>query len=381
MRIIAMGISIAAWIVAAPVATAQQRWIVDDKPILDVRGVNDAGAIVFGSANWATRLPNGTVVIADASGPAVHFIDAAGKLIKSVGRSGQGPGDFRTVTWVGHCAADSVFAWDFAQMRVTTYDVAGNLGRTFAFGTRGGANTSTSCNPRGMLFAFAAPHRLPPRTPPDPNAKYVIVGAAATPVVVAVGGDTIIKLGEVPYGEMLSGMVNGRAGGLQRPLGGTTAYALGVDRLYIGITDSSSVAIYGLDGKRTGTIPVPMADRSPTAEQYAAAAEIPLAIVPAPMRDAYRAFVLSAPPPSRLPPFSKLFVDAANLLWVQVSSPGEKSTRFRVFGADGKAAAQVEIGANVEVFEIGTGYLLGARTDADDEPHLTVYKLTRSGRP
>lgn len=366
--------------IAGPPLAAQARWIVEPQPILDIKGVDDAGTMVFGAASWATRLRNGTVVIADASGPAVHFVGPNGKLLKSTGRSGQGPGDFRTVTWVAQCGEQSVHAWDFPQMRVTTYDETGNMKRSFPFGTRGGANTFSSCNTRGMFFAFITPRRLPPPTPPDPNARYTIIGSAATPVVVGTAGDTVLKLAEVPYGEMLAGMIGGRAGGMQRPLGSTTTFALGADRLYIGITDSASVMVFALDGKRIGTIAVPSTARAPTAEQYAAATEIPIAIVPAQIRDAYRTFVASASPPPRLPPFTSLFVDPAGMLWVQTSVPGDGDTRFLVYGRDGQLVASVAMPALASVFEVGADYVLGARADTDDEPHLMVYRL-RKGRP
>lgn len=367
---------------AAVAPEAQPRWTVDAKPTFDITGANDAGGVLFGSVSWATRLKNGTIVVADASGPAVHFIGANGKLIKSSGRRGEGPGDFRTVTWVSPCGSDGVYAWDFAKTQITTYDEVGAMKKSFPFGTRGGANTSGSCNQRGMLFAFASPHRMPAKTPPDPNATYAIVGAAASPVVMSTAGDTIMRLPEVPYGEMLSGMVQGRAGGLPRPLGSTTTFALGEQNLFIGITDSAAVFVYSLDGKRVGTIPVSGAGKAPSAQQYATAAEIPLSIVPAQMRDDYRKFVLGVPPPSRLSPFSQLFVDAAGLLWVQTSSPGEAETRFRIFTTSGTPIAQATVPASITIFEIGTDYLLGTRPDADDEPHLIVYRLKRSeGRP
>lgn len=191
----------------------------------------------------------------------------------------------------------------------------------------------------------------------------------------------MLKLGEVPFGEMLAGMIGGRAGGLPRPLGSPTAFALGADRLYLGITDSASVAVFSLDGKRAGTIPITGAARAPTSEEYAAAAEIPLAIYPAQMRDAARKFILGAPAPDRMPSFSKFLIDPASQLWVQTSSQGERETRFRVFAADGRAIASLAIAADLNVFEVGADYVLGARIDADDEPHLTVYKLNRASRP
>jgi hypothetical protein len=360
-------------------AGAQARWTVDPKPILDLKGVDDAGNVVFGTASWATRLRNGTIVIADASGPAVHFIDAKGKLVRSNGRSGQGPGDFRTVTWVSQCGEGIVYAWDFAQMRITTYDDAGTMKTTLPFGIRGGAQTFTSCNRKGMLMAVSAPRRLPPPAPPEPGATYGIISIAITPVIMSTGGDTLARLPEVPFGEILSGM-NGRGGGgMPRPLGATTSYALGADRAYVGVTDSGAVATYSLDGKRTGTISIGLPARAPTREQYEHAADITLGMVPAQMRAQARTWVLGIPMPAKAPSFTGLFVDPTGLLWAVTSLPGDRDTQFRVFGTDGRAVATVSVPANLNVFEVGNDYILGGRVDANEEPFVTVYRLTRAG--
>lgn len=355
--------------------TAAQQWTVDPKPILDLKGVNEAGTIVFGTASWATRLRNGTVVIADATAPAVHFIAASGKLIRTAGRSGQGPGDFRTVTWVGQCGNGVVYAWDFAQMRITTYDDTGTVQRTFAFGTRGGPQTSTTCNADGTLVQFGAVRRVAPAAPPDPNAGYVIMGMAGAPMLIGSKGDTLVTLPDVPFVEYVG---TGRGGGaVPRPLGPVTPVALGSDRFYEGRPDSSLIAVFSLDGRRTGSIALRVTPRAPTAEEYAKAADVVLAMVPAQSRERARIPVMAAPLPSRLPTPSGVLVDPSGVVWAVLTSPGGPDTRLRALRSDGSHAADVTVPINVTVFEVGVDYILGAYTDADDEPHVVVFRLRR----
>lgn len=355
--------------------SAQPRWTVDPKPILDIKGVNDAGAIVFGTANWATRMANGTIVIADGATPAVQFIDGTGKPIKSAGRSGQGPGDFRALTWIAQCAKDTVFAWDFAQMRITTYDAAGMMLRTFPFGVPGGPQFQSSCNTSGMMALFGSPRRVPPSTPPDPNAGYAIMSMAATAMIIGPKGDTMAKLGEIPLVDYIG---SGRGGGaMPRPLGPATAVAVGTNRVYVSRGDSSAIAVYALDGKRTGSIPLRVPDRTPTAAQYARAAEVILAMAPAASRERARVPVMAAPIPSKLPLVTGLFIDPAGLVWALLSSPGDSDTRLRAFRADGTAVADATLPVNLNVFEIGADYILGSHSDVDDETHVVVYRLRR----
>ncbi len=367
--------------VAAPAALAAQQWAVDPKPSVELKGVNDAGVILFGSANWATRLANGTVVVADASGPALHFIDAAGKLVKSTGRAGQGPGDFRTVTWVAKCGAEGIVAWDFPQTRATSYDDAGTMRRTFPLGGRGGAQTASSCNEKGLFVQMGNARRLPFRTPPDPALGYFFIQMAAAPQLVGTAGDTAATLPEVPFGEMVGGNMGGRgSGGMPRPIGAQTAFALAADRLYVGLADSSAIAVFGLDGKRTGTIAVQAPPRATTRAHYERASEISLSMVPAQMRDGARKWVLAIPMPEKLPPFTGLFVDPGGALWVVLSAPGDPDTRLRGYSADGRVVANLSLPVNLNVFEVGANYVLGAREDADGEQYLSVYSYKRAPR-
>jgi hypothetical protein len=377
MRRIALGLIGLAF--CADVVTAQARWTVDAKPMLDLKGTSDAGGVIFGAAQSATRLRNGTIVVADPSGPAVHFLDATGKVIKSNGRSGQGPGDFRTVTWVSQCGEGGVYAWDWAQSRITTYDQTGAMKTTFTFGGRGGPQTQTSCNQKGMLVATSAMRRVDPPTPQDPAAGYRIMGMAAIPVVMASAGDTVARLPELQFVEMLGGM-NGRGGGaIPRPLGTSVTFALSADRAYVGISDSASIGVYTLDGKRVGAVAVGAQSATPTAAQYERAADITLAMVPSQMRAQARTWVLGIPMPAKAPSHSGMVVDPSGLLWVVLSMPGDADTRLRAFGMDGRAVANVTVPVSLTVFEIGTDYILGAREDADGEQRITLYKLNRTG--
>ncbi len=363
---------------AAPALLSAQQWMVEPKPLLELRGVTDAGSILFGSVNWATRLPNGSVVVADASGPALHFIDAAGKLIKSAGRAGQGPGDFRTVTWVAKCGAEGIVAWDFAQTRATVYDDAGTMRRTFALGGRGGAQTSSSCNDRGQFVQMGGFRRVAPPTPPDQALGYSFLQFFASPQIVGTRSDTLAALAEVPVGEMVAGNMGGRgSGGMPRPIGAQTAFALSADRLYVGIADSSLIAVFGLDGKRLATITVHVPPRATTRANYERAAEISLSMVPTQMRDGARKWVLAIPMPMKLPPFTGLYVDPVGALWVVLSAPGDADTRLRSYATDGRVLGNITIPVNLNVFEVGANYVLGAREDANGEQYVSIYSFQR----
>ena len=81
--------------------------------------------------------------------------------------------------------------------------------------------------------------------------------------------------------------------------------------------------------------------------------------------------------PKELPPYSALFVDPAQLLWVVVSARGDPDTRFQILRADGTAVANVRVPIGMTVFEIGSDYILGGYEDGDGEPHVALFRLHR----
>ena len=91
---------------ALPITTlsAQAMWTVDiTKPILDVRGLAADGSVNFNVPGGATRLSNGSILLADREAYAVRLFDVSGKLVKTIGRRGQGPNEFRDLYWGGGC--------------------------------------------------------------------------------------------------------------------------------------------------------------------------------------------------------------------------------------------------------------------------------------
>jgi hypothetical protein len=354
---------------------AQARWTVDAKPLLDMKGVDEGGTLTFASVTWATRLSNGTVVVADATGPALHFVDTQGRVRKSAGKSGQGPGDFRTVTWVGKCGGGGIFAWDFPQRRMSLFDEGGTYQSSFTF-AGGQVQTTTSCNDAGALLSLGGGRRLSTGSGGDATARYSIAEFTAFPTLVSSKGDTLLKLAELVIGEIVAS----QGGGGLRPLGPTLHYALGRDRLWLGMSDSTVVTAYAFDGKRIGAIEVRRPPRPVSPANYLRAVDYYLGIVPAQSRSRFKSLFMEVPPPGSMPTFTGLFVDPDGLIWVNLSAPGDADTQLRAFAADGRVLANLTLPVSVNVFEIGREYVLGSRIDADDEPHLVVYRLNRSGR-
>ena len=107
-------------------------WLVVDSPILDLATSGSGTAHQFFDVIDALRLSDGRLVVADYGSREVRYFSENGEFIGSVGRSGEGPGEFQRLETVGPWRGDSVAVFDFWLARVTILDGEGQLGRTIA---------------------------------------------------------------------------------------------------------------------------------------------------------------------------------------------------------------------------------------------------------
>lgn len=357
-------------------AAAQATWVVDRAPILDVPGLSATGTVTFGSAAGGMRLGNGGLLIADRAENGVRVIDATGKLVRTVGRAGEGPGEFQTMMWAGRCGADSLLIWDYRRRQATMIGPTGAIGRQFSVpkGDTAQLPIQFSCSPRGTIAYRSAPRQI--RGAPNPSNPN-IVGASAAVYRITPDGAVTERLGDIPAGEVaLVVSPSGGRGNAPRPLGRTAAVAALDDAVAISSADSALVTIVLGGGQATRyALPIPL--RAPTRAEFDEAVQATASMVRPEMRQAMIQQLAAIPIPERLPAISALFVDSEGLVWIQTTPPGGKTLDFLVIQSNGNVVARAQIPLGLAVFEIGRDYVLGSYTDAGDEMHVAVFRLRR----
>lgn len=101
-----------------------QRFVPLPAPTLII-GREDDPDHEFLGISAAHRLPNGEFAIADRL-PAVRLFDAGGRLVRTLGREGEGPGEFRRVTGLFQ-AGDTLTVFDSNLQRLTRYLASSTL--------------------------------------------------------------------------------------------------------------------------------------------------------------------------------------------------------------------------------------------------------------
>ena len=93
---------------------------------------------------------DGSMFVYDRQVPAVRRYDANGKYVRTFGRRGQGPGEYRAVSGIAVLPDGRVLVWDTSGWRINVYSPAGDLLTTWS--TASGMSTgAVSSSARAML--------------------------------------------------------------------------------------------------------------------------------------------------------------------------------------------------------------------------------------
>lgn len=100
-------------------------WLVDSTPVVQIGMVQGDAAYEFDQANSAVRLVDGRILVANSGSEQLRYFDSAGKALGTVGREGQGPGDFDGVLGVYPGAHDSLVIFSSENRRYTVVNDSG----------------------------------------------------------------------------------------------------------------------------------------------------------------------------------------------------------------------------------------------------------------
>jgi hypothetical protein len=117
--------------------------------VLDFGGLQDNPANEINKMTTVVRTPRGQFVVALRDPVEVRLYDAAGKVIRRLGRGGEGPGEFRYAPMVRPWTGDSILTMSLGTQRWMLFGLDGKLVREWAV-------DSAHPDPRGLQMAGAS---------------------------------------------------------------------------------------------------------------------------------------------------------------------------------------------------------------------------------
>jgi hypothetical protein len=347
-------------------------WAVDPTPLLEIADNDPTGDVRLGETVHVTRLPDGGVLVSDRDLHALRFFDAQGTFVRAVGRKGTGPGEFEYIATAWRCG-DSLFVQEIAASRMSVHALDGSLVRAMPAVEFAGGSPSfhSACNAVGTFVH----HGWYPFREDAPVGRQ----RATVPVWLASAtGEQRVELGEVPGPEFVAyGYGAGPA-----LLGRTPQLAIGQRSVYVGTADSAVVQVFTLAGELAGVRRLPGPPRRVTEADLERAKRLDSAGQSAAQQRQTREEWALDTPPTTLPAYDAMLVDADDHLWVRrFPAAGDEHAEWTVFDPDGTLVATVLLPPLLTVHEIGRDHIAGIVQDPFTGTHaVLVLSLTRTPR-
>jgi hypothetical protein len=369
-----------------------EAWRLDSLAALSIGQVEGEEAYLLSRIAGLGRLSDGSIVVANGASDEIRVFDAAGHYRFTIGRRGEGPGEFTWLRALWVLPGDSILVASSGGGRFTLFAATGTLAAT-RFGPpyidplgrfRDGAFLMARyANPGGATepgfhrdtLLYAA-YRA--ETMDDPESMREAAGSFGLQAVVNWPVDTIaiVQGGERYRAVRGQGMTQEAV-----PFTPDVRTAVAGFEVFIGDGSTFRIDVRAHDGTLRRSIRL-LEPNPPLAEADIEAWKT--------MRrgwarnDDQRAWaeriIAEMPFPDVKPAFSGLIVDSGGNLWVErYTLDRDNPSHWAVFDAEGRYLGDVETPAHFIVRVIGDDWMLGVQWNEEDVEFVRVYHLDRAG--
>ena len=329
----------------------------DAVPALVVGGESSGPTSDIFNVVGTVRLSDGRIVIADGA-PRLLVLDSMGTYLETWGGPGDGPGEFRRISWIQLVPGDSIVVYDSRMARVHFFTGDGDHAsqptlrrQTLVGRSRDGSWISRRFQPQ------------PPSVPEDgvtPPRDVMVLsheadGSGEQLLGTLEGGEEIV----LPTGSIYFGL---------HPLR-ELRVAVGPGEVYATSGRRFEIQVYDLNGGpgRVLSWTSPLVPLTPQI------------MVDAIVADGGSVRVEDIPPLSEdqtLPTISGLVVDREGNVWAELYDPELGNARtWSVFEPAGQLLAEVTMPPRFRPYDIGADFVLGVIRDQLDVERIHLYGL------
>jgi hypothetical protein len=363
----------------APLGVEYLPWTIDTVPLIDLGARQDDPHEQFSGTVAPRRLGDGQLVVATSGASELRFFDSTGAWLHSVGRVGQGPGEFQSLGWLAIGTGDTLRTYDWNLRRLSVFTPAGTFARSYLLASPG---LERGAIPRAVL----ADGRILVSSTPFvmPGHPSGVARDTAPLLLYSTSGAVVDSFGRFPGSEAL---IEGTANSVtvtDCPFGKDLVIAVAPtsDAIYLGSQDTPEVRVWTPTGRlariirwQAPPIPVTEKDRTVYLESMAQRAR--------PGQEEFqkrlRRMVQEAALPLRKPAFAGLVAGPNGTFWIQAYTAPDPhaATPFHVFDSTGQWLGTLTLPARFTAHQIGEDFLLGTWQDPDDIDHVRLYRLAR----
>lgn len=353
-------------------------WTISREPVLDIGQVDGSPEYQLYRAWSAVRLSDGRVVIANGGTNELRFHDASGTHLASVGRSGEGPGEFEDLQRVWRLAGDTLLAYDFFPARLSLFSSSGAFIRSQRFASPDGRQIMIRGRfSDGSIVAAGAPIWNPPGATSGvlrDSVPYYLFDSTAT---------LIRTIGYFPSSEVYRIVEGGGWRLTSVPFARVPVAAVAGNTLYFGPATTYEIQAFGSSGDLERILRLEQPPRSVTSDDVSQFRNERLERAESEgTRPSMERILRELPFPETLPPYDQVVADTEGNLWIaDYRTDRSNGATWRVLSADGVFLGTVRTPAQYEVFQIGSDFILGSWTDELGVEHIRMYALIKPPRP
>ncbi len=365
----------AAWSTGVP------GWELDSIPTVEINGDPEHQEYFLFFVVGAQLLENGYIVVADRGNEQLVVFDSLGGFVETVGRPGEGPGEFSSVLDIFRCVGDTLMVREALRMSVLdsrprfvrTELIAGRL--VESRGVMEGVWPDCSA-----ILINDTPYELP--TPGQGIHQQTMVlqwsaldGSRRDTVVVAPGPDLFPA-------EMVGRLVS-----QEMAFGKEPVWAVDGELVYFGAAARFEITAFNRNGALQRIIrwdaplsPVTDADVRDVEEQYRAT------VAEFPQEAAFRPAPDHFPIPEYKPAYGGLLVDDRGNLWVRLyreniyePPPTAAERNWAIIDASGRWLGTIRIPDGLKVLAVQRDLVVGVFADENDVEHVRLYRIRKLG--
>ena len=111
----------------APIWDETDRWTIAESAEITIGAESGPPELQFNRINEVWIASDGSVLVADENTPGVRYFNMRGEYVRTVGRSGAGPGEFNEIGGFVLLPGDTLIAFDRVLERLTVFDQEGGV--------------------------------------------------------------------------------------------------------------------------------------------------------------------------------------------------------------------------------------------------------------
>jgi hypothetical protein len=343
-------------------------------PTISIGSADGAEEIPLHRVRAVARLSDGRIVIANSGSAELRVYGPDGRWLRSIGREGDGPGEFRLLRTFQLVAPDTLIAFDSNGPRVTVFTADGLLVSSRAVSAPGeAAQPPDQRLPDGRWLNIMPSMEVEGYQRRQNNFVAWAEASGSVDTILARAGQEYLI-----YMRHQGGRYLGR-GAVVVPFGGQDLSAMGPGRVALSNGLSYDVAVVDVGGKESrfrrtvARPPLPDGAIERFVDSY-------VGRYPQERRPEVRGHFDQLLTATLAPTHSALAFDRTGRLWVENyrfpwDSLSERT--WSVFNTTGEWLGDVEFPKPLRVFEIGDDYVVGVERDSDGVEYVKVYRIVK----